>query len=380
MAAKAIVQGAPGELTAHRRAVKPLTGIRFFAAFYVVIFHTRIGSSLHEHGHIAAGNFFLNGYLAVPLFFVLSGFILAYTYEGQIEKPGDHLRFCEARFSRIWPVYAVSLFMASIPSLKFPPLGQALAALFMVQAWNPFNVGMAGTWNFVCWTLSVEAVFYICFPWAQTWLEKRGTRAQLITIAAMLALCVLINSAVRTLGYQPQGIYRWIPLPLIHLPEFFTGVGLGNYFLRRLAITTARPGTPLLPGAGLFTYLSAVAAIALLCMPNGIWTSLVVVAFAALLYGLAAERTLLSRLFSTKAMLLGGGISYSIYLVQLSVKAWVEAILEHLHVGSQTVRFALSTAALIGVSYLLFKGVEEPARKLLRGAFARLESARNKVA
>ncbi len=376
MGAEIALQAAPSELTAHRRSLKALTGIRFFAAFYVVIFHTRVGQLLSEHGFTAAGNFFYNGYLAVPLFFLLSGFILAYTYEGQIEEPGDHRRFWEARFARIWPVYAVSLLMASIPSFTIPPLGSALAALGMVQAWNPFDPGMAGAWNFVCWTLSVEAVFYIVFPFYQTWIEEKSSRTQLLTMAGMLVVCVAINSASRTLGYKPVGVWHWIPLPIPHLPEFFTGVGLGNYYLRLLSGRAGKPGEPLLPGKGVWTYGSLIATVALLCRPDSAWTSLVVIAFAALLFGLAAERTLLSRFLSSRWMLLGGGISYSIYLVQMPVKSWVQAITERMHLGNEGLRFLITTTALIGVSLILFKAVEDPARKLLRGIFARMEAGR----
>ncbi len=380
MEAQAALQAGPIALTAHRRSLKPLTGIRFFAAFYVVIFHTRMGSTLYEHGHHAAGNFFLSGFLAVPLFFLLSGFILAYTYEGQIEKPGDHRRFWEARFARIWPVYAVSLVMGSIPSFKFPPPAVAVAALCMVQAWNPFDMGMAGAWNIVCWTLSVEAVFYIVFPWVQTWIEERSTRVQLLTIALMLLLCVAVDSTSRVLGYKPQGIFRWLPLPLPHLPEFFAGVGIGNYFLRHLALNNMRPGAPLLRGNGLWTYASVAATLALLCCPINRWTSLVVTAFAALLFGLAAERTLLSRFLSTRIMLLGGGISYSIYLMQMPVKFWIQAIAKRTHLGSETLRFAITVVALIGISWFLFRAVEDPARRVLRGLFANMEARRDRRA
>jgi len=371
--AKVALEAAPTELTAHRWPLKALTGIRFFAAFYVVVFHTRVGQLLYDHGHHAAGNFFFNGFLAVPLFFLLSGFILAYTYEGQIEEPGDRRRFWEARFSRIWPVYAVSLVMASIPGFTIPPPATALATLSMVQAWNPFDIGMAGAWNLVCWTLSVEAVFYIVFPWFQTWLEERSSRSQLITIAGMLLLCVAINSASRTLGYKPYGAWKWIPLPLPHLPEFFTGVGLGNYYLRRLA---RNPGTTILPGKGLWTYASLLATIALLCCPASRWTGIIVIAFTALLFGLAAEKTLLSRFLSTRAMLLGGGISYSIYLVQMPVKNWVLLITARMHLNSEALRFLITATVLIGISLILFKAVEDPARKVLRGIFSRMEAAR----
>ncbi len=374
MGAEVALEAAPAVLTARRRSLKALTGIRFFAAFYVVIFHTRVGQVLQDHGLHAAGNFFLNGYLAVPLFFLLSGFILAYTYEGQIEEPGDHRRFWEARFARIWPVYAVSLVMASIPSFTLPSPGAALATICMVQAWNPFDMGMAGTWNFVCWTLSVEAVFYLVFPRFQTWLEERSSRSQLLTIVGMLALCVAINSASRTLGYKAEGVWKWIPLPVPHLPEFLTGVGLGNFYLNRLM---RNPAAKLLPGNGVWTYASMAATIVLLCCPASRWTGVIVVAFAALLFGLAAEKTLVSRFLSTKAMLLGGGISYSIYLVQMPVKNWVQLITAPMHLNSEALRFLITATTLIGVSLILFKAVEDPVRTVLRGIFSRMEAARS---
>ena len=371
-----VSQTATPELTAHRRSLGALTGIRFFAAFYVVVFHTRIAAVLLEHGHRRAAYFFMSGYLAVPLFFLLSGFILAYTYRGQIERPGDFRRFWEARFARIWPVYAVSLLLSSVPSFSFPPLGSALAALFMVQAWNPFNLGLAGVWNMVCWTLSVEAFFYLCFPWLQIWIERRSSRVQLLIIGLSLLVCVLLNSASRTLGYNAEGIFRWIPMPLLHLSEFFTGVGMGNYFLKRFVLQTGQPVPKVLQGSGIWTYISAAATLCLLCRAPGRLTSLVVVAFSALIFGLAAENTLLSRFLSTKAMLLGGGISYSIYLMQIPLKFWVFLIFAQFHLESQISRFVVTGILLIVVSLLLFRLVEDPARRSLRTLFAKMEERR----
>jgi peptidoglycan/LPS O-acetylase OafA/YrhL len=160
---------------------------------------------------------------------------------------------------------------------------------------------------------------------------------------------------------------------VLHLPEFFIGVGLGNVYLERLG---ANGGGPMLPGKGVWTYLSALTAIALLCREPGRWTSLVVVAFAALLFGLAAETTRLSRLLSTRGMLLGGGISYSIYLMQMPVKAWVSLLAGSLHIGSEFSRMGLTFGLLLLVSFILFKTVEEPARRLLRSLFASLEERR----
>jgi peptidoglycan/LPS O-acetylase OafA/YrhL len=353
-----------------------VTGIRFFASFYVVVFHSRVGEVCLQHGWYAAGNFFQNGYLAVPLFFLLSGFILAYTYQGQIERRGDVRRFWEARFARIWPVYAVSLLFSALPPLSSaPPPKVMIATLLMVQSWNPFDISMAGAWNFVCWTLSAEAFFYLVFPGLQVWLERRSSRTQLGWIALMLLVCVAINSAAHTLGYPVMGISSHIPLAIYHVPEFFTGVGLGCCFLRRQMRTAGQSIVESLSRLGLWTYLSLGLTILLLCRPGGRWTSLVVVSFAALLFSLAAENTLLSRFLSTRTMLLGGGISYTMYLMQIVVKSWVTHLANRFHVPD-SLRLPLNALVLILISWVLFKLVEDPARIFLRSAFAGIEQRR----
>ena len=70
------------ELNANRPRLPALTSLRFFAALHVVIFH------LYTM-HITAGPVWYQrlssiGYVGVGLFFVLSGFILVYTYAGAV--------------------------------------------------------------------------------------------------------------------------------------------------------------------------------------------------------------------------------------------------------------------------------------------------------
>jgi peptidoglycan/LPS O-acetylase OafA/YrhL len=92
----------------------------------------------------------------------------------------------------------------------------------------------------------------------------------------------------------------------------------------------ARLNARILRGSGTWTYVSALATVVRLCRTPGRWTSLVVIAFSALIFGLAAEKTLLSRLLSTRVMVLDAGMSYSIYLMQMPLKLWVSRIPERL--------------------------------------------------
>src|SRR5690348_9842412 len=89
-----------------------LTGLRFFAAFYVVIFHFgkyHLASAPHWLFNIGR-----SGYIAVGLFFVLSGFVLTYTYLGGAAPWTrlDKRTFWVARLARIYPLYVLSLAMA----------------------------------------------------------------------------------------------------------------------------------------------------------------------------------------------------------------------------------------------------------------------------
>ena len=91
--------------SARRPALHALTGIRFFAALYVVLFYIQPFLKSRFQLHAGLERFLSNGNLAVAFFYMLSGFILAYTYEGKIENLRDYVRYLRARLARIYPVY-----------------------------------------------------------------------------------------------------------------------------------------------------------------------------------------------------------------------------------------------------------------------------------
>ena len=88
------------ELAANRPRLPALTSLRFFAALHVVIFHLY---SIHvTEGPAWYRNLSSLGYVGVSLFFVLSGFILVYTYAG---RAWTAVTFWQARIARIYPAY-----------------------------------------------------------------------------------------------------------------------------------------------------------------------------------------------------------------------------------------------------------------------------------
>lgn len=353
-------------LTLHRRALPALMGIRFFAAFYVVLFHGLpwLTERVHLPGFVRT--FLSNGYLAVALFFLLSGFILAYTYEGQISGARNRLRFWEARFARIYPVYFLSLLLA----WRFERglgLGTRMAVLTMVQAWNPRESQLAGAWNYPAWTLSVEAFFYLCFPFVQPWISRRSSGFLSWMMAALLAVCAVGHTPVISLGnWNYSSLFGSIaPLPLLRIPEFLLGMTMGTRFLRGLNNDlNAGQAHPLRLNIALIT------SFILPSLPLGNWASLVIIPFAVLIYELARGGTLFARVLSHRLMVLLGGASYAVYLLQFPVRSWTRVFFLKLPEGLARFSAPLTPLILVLFSVLVFRFWEEPARKQLRNWFA----------
>src|SRR5580704_229334 len=376
------LRDAPRALTAHRTPLPALTGLRFFAALHVIIFHTTIKTTLLARGHTYAGNFLSNGFLAVTLFFMLSGFILAYNYRGQIETRSHAVRFWEARYARIWPAYAFSLICSSIPLSGIPHWPVALATLGMVQAWDPVHAAYAAAWNGVCWSLSVEALFYLLFPWLQTRIEKlRISRLALFGLLVVIA-AVLCNTPNHNSGDRYSGLFFYVIIPIVHLPEFIAGIVLCNLFLdaKRIStdLTAAKEKSADEPGSKrgllrfpLLTIAGFTTSILVLCGTRSRWDSLVVGTFSLLLYGLASERSILGSFLSTRVLILGGEISYSMYLLRTPLHTWIN--LSPVLRASRVMSLLYIPFLLIPLSLLSYFLIEGPSRRGLRRLFATLQ-------
>jgi peptidoglycan/LPS O-acetylase OafA/YrhL len=357
----------PDVLTRHRRALPALTGVRFLAAFYVVLFHGSAGLERRFHLPAPLVIFLSNGYLAVGLFFLLSGFILSYTYDGQIEGATNRYRFWEARFARIYPVYLLSLGLA-YPFATDLHLGSRFAVVAMVQSWNPAIPQLAGAWNYPAWTLSVEAFFYICFPFVVPWICRSSNRALSWMIAILLTFSIFAHTPVMGLGDWKQHaslLERVLPLPVLRLPEFLLGVMMGLRFLRSAgqpARQTAR--TPWV------IYLAIVGTLLTLSIPLHDWVALVILPFSALVYELARGGSWPEKLLSTKIMMLLGGASYSVYLLRYPVASWMHVVVSNLPPRWAPSGELATPLILVLFSILVFQCWEEPARKTLRRWFA----------
>jgi peptidoglycan/LPS O-acetylase OafA/YrhL len=123
------------------RRLEPLTGLRIFAA--LVVFLSHIPKPPGAPAFLQA--FMDAGYSGVTLFFILSGFIIAWNYEPVLGErlTGSALRtFYVARLARIYPLYLGALLLVILPTIDtVGDVGEDLSSgvfwthLFALQGW-----------------------------------------------------------------------------------------------------------------------------------------------------------------------------------------------------------------------------------------------------
>jgi peptidoglycan/LPS O-acetylase OafA/YrhL len=363
-----------------RPRLPALTSLRFFAAFHVLLFHVHAIAA--PFGPWWFRKLSSIGYVGVSFFFVLSGFILVYTYA---EKPVNPREFWLARFARVYPAYALALLLTGpffifavqhfndikVPFMAFQAAHVRLAAaleILLLQAWVP---PAALSWNPVGWSLSVEAFFYLLFPFLLV-RYQRFSRRQFLTV---IALCWLASNVV-SISYtvlRPDGVVNpdsnvytsWMNVvkffPVARLPEFLMGMAAGFVFIR--SRNNDRFALPL-AGAGVIA-IGVVAAFSHKIPYAVIHTALLSPAFAAIIYGVAA-RARWASLLENRLLVLFGDASYSMYLIHsnvvFSVFHTAKGELRNTNFGG----LALCLAIVLAISIVIYKFVEEPARRRLR--------------
>ena len=366
-----------------RPRLPALTSVRFFAALWVATFHMRVMNAFSFHD-VVVRHVSSIGYCGVSFFFVLSGFILVYMYEDRGASKRD---FWQARFARIYPALAFCL-LVTAPGFFFVCLRMrahdpqiftpewywvaphmalsAIMSLTLVEAWLP---QAALAWNMPNWSLSVEAFFYLLFPFLLPWMS-RLSRRQLIAIIPAGWLATLI-CALAYMHFQPDGpvttktVGFWINglkfHPLLRLPEFLSGMATGLLFLRsrrnrRLAWPLVLCG---LAGVALVAALSA--RIPYLV----IHTALLGPAFALIVCGLALRPAGLG-LLEHRSMQALGEASYPFYLLHTTVIAaffgGYGTPVRHQSLTGLAMWLLIASA----VALLIDRFIERPLRRILR--------------
>jgi len=177
--------------------------LRTLAVCLVLLRHgTRTGASGITEGFL--GNLFVNGWVGVDLFFVLSGYLIA---SGLIRRSGENSRlfpkdYFKDRILRIVPAYyavlvlcAVGFFPGSNPASAY----SFFAHLLFLQDYTGSDI------NVVFWSLGVEEKFYLLAPVIvlMLWRQTRMT-AFVACCAALLIISPLCRGIAFELSHKPM--------------------------------------------------------------------------------------------------------------------------------------------------------------------------------
>ncbi|MFE3514221.1 acyltransferase family protein [Streptomyces sp. NPDC059166] len=170
-----------------RDRLPSLTGLRFWAALVVVLYH--LSRQTGKLPWISDAAWY--GRSGVTFFFVLSGFVLAWTYDGRAVPARV---FFWRRFARIWPLMAVSVVVSTVVwHLLGTPvsLKGAAATLGLVNTWVPVQEYIKGG-NPAAWSLSDEAWFYLIFPALLALPLLRSARGRVWCVVFLCAATVAV--------------------------------------------------------------------------------------------------------------------------------------------------------------------------------------------
>lgn len=355
------------------REIGPLTGLRGVAALYVVMFH--YFHSIGYASHFAT--FVSHGYLAVDLFFCLSGFVMALSYGHMFEGRGSsraYIRLIGCRIARIYPLYACATTAAAVlilcDWLDFENGGGVslsrtyLLNLAMVQVW-----GLASSVDVPAWSISAEWAAYLVFPLLLPLaIRSRPATAWLTAAACMMVILSLPMLRIAD-GHQPSphallDISRpHLALPVLRcLAEFTLGM-----FAYRIAGTKAGE---LIASSRWAAPVALGVTFALLTMVDT--DVAVVLMFTVCIITLTTESSLPARWLASYPAQIAGRLSYSVYLVHalfFRLAGWVHGKASALGLAhGQTYGTLVCLALTLSIAPLLYAFIEVPGRRVIRHA------------
>ncbi len=308
-------------------------------------------------------------HIGVSMFFVLSGFLIAFTYADKpIQSPSSYFKYLLVRVARIFPLYWLILLALEIDpkfsSIKHPVLTASLLHGFS----SKLNLnGLAQAWS-----LNVEMTFYILAPFL--FLLKR--KSWLLLFASLIAL-LLMSIGVGELWkiWNSNPLNFFLPVKFIlgstfpgRFIEFIAGMGLAQLISQNHRLL-------LIPNKT----LTGIAGVIVSCYAMGLFQpdifhhgsdhpagwlihTLILPIFVVLLYaGLITESTKIQHFLQSKTMTLLGNASFAFYLIHIS---YVNIKIRNYHLMPDR-NFTL----LWLLSIILYLAFEKPIYQLCKKSF-----------
>lgn len=360
-----------------------LTGLRFFAAIHVVLYHNLglVGASIQNLPHWLLS---INsaGESAVSFFFILSGFILTYVYTDENATiKTSYGKFLFARLSRIYPIYILA-FLLDLPrglSYFFQTYDQkaaflkvgvsASAHLGMLQSWHP---RLTPAWNFPAWSISTELFFYLVFPFLLPFIF-RFKNDVLSLIVLWLTPVVIYFTFTIGLHYdlsEGAGAVFWRSFPALRVTEFLIGITIGKLFVQKHSklyqwiLNNQKI-------CGRLFWISLCMSLALISIKLPIHKTLItnlllVPFFSWMILVLATIKIPMSSIFEHQFIVLLGSASYAIYIIHIPILYYIRNLFQVMNFNPGFGYLSAYLLLLITASIILYKYFEVPVQKRLR--------------
>ncbi|MCW1403885.1 acyltransferase [Novosphingobium sp. MW5] len=218
-----------------------LDALRGIAAMLVVLLHIH-----HQTGALAG---FDRGYLAVDLFLVLSGYVMARCYEHRMAGGMTLAAFMKARMKRLWPTIAIGVIMGLGPMLGTMPASTAIFMTALALLFIPYLSGDQPIFpaSLPMWSLFFEvianAAHHLVF-------RRMGSRSLIVATAACMAF-MLAYAPSANVGSTSDDF--WMGFPRL-LGDYMTGILIWRLVGER-QLVRGEVGLVLLPSAVLATSL-----------------------------------------------------------------------------------------------------------------------------
>jgi peptidoglycan/LPS O-acetylase OafA/YrhL len=378
-----------------------LDGWRGICAMGVVLFHAG-GPIAWSGGDLAL---LREGNLFVDYFFVLSGFVMGYTYDDRIENMRSAGVFMIRRFGRLWPLHAAVLALyvalefvalaieghlgnfAAHPAFTYNKTPDSLLTNLLLI--HSLGIHDHFTWNTPSWSISVEFWTYVVFA-AMLVLGKRHRNMIAVGLAAIGVASIAISGRYMHATYD-YGILRC-------LYGFFLG-----YLVFRLCDTPhSRPVVKLPAATAVEALVVVLLALYVSYLDKPPFSLLGPLLFALSVFVFSLEQGRLSRWLSGWPFQQIGAWSYSIYMIHMLVLVVFMAAARfiekglHLHLRGTTLlnydwelQFTFGSTlagdavvaafvlAVIAAASLTYRFIEDPCRRYANGIADRLSAPRS---
>ena len=332
----------------------------------VVMQHFSTTAQLHAMNNIPS--LVPHGYLAVDLFFILSGFIMAYTYLASFELYGRGAlaSFLVKRIARIAPlnIVVIGLFvLAGLVSTSllgkniiYPSdagLSDIIANILMLQ-----GLGIGININGPSWSISAEFVAYLLFPLLILGVFSTRQWLRTVLLIASLLSIVWLSSHYPRFGLATESVHENL---IRCFSEFALGMIAFHFFRRAPAGTIAKLGSDQASGG----LMISCAMFMLLRIDL-----LAVALFPWLILSLAWNTGRVAKWMAHPALYLLGLVSFSLYLLHQLFRPVALLLIQSIHPDAMSTMYALGFAFLASLSvvpfaWISYRFVELPGRKLV---------------